>query len=45
MEQKADPARAADDLSTETPLESDQRFFVLKPYVFAAHKVCEFSCY
>ena len=29
----------ADDLSTETPLESDQRFFVLKPYVFAAHKV------
>ncbi|BGP53908.1 hypothetical protein JCM8202_006101 [Rhodotorula sphaerocarpa] len=27
-----------DDLSTETPLESDQRFFVLKPYVFAAHK-------
>lgn len=29
----------ADDLSTETPQESDERFFVLKPYVFAAHKV------
>ncbi|KAK4058662.1 hypothetical protein OIO90_000106 [Microbotryomycetes sp. JL221] len=27
-----------DDLSTETPVESDQRFFVLKPYVFGAHK-------
>ncbi|GAA5978046.1 hypothetical protein JCM10908_004209 [Rhodotorula pacifica] len=27
-----------DDLSSETPIESDQRFFVLKPYVFAAHK-------
>ncbi|BGP30196.1 hypothetical protein JCM10296v2_001948 [Rhodotorula toruloides] len=27
-----------DDLSTETPQESDERFFVLKPYVFAAHK-------
>ncbi|GAA5890371.1 hypothetical protein JCM6882_008811 [Rhodosporidiobolus microsporus] len=27
-----------DDLSTETQQESDQRFFVLKPYVFAAHK-------
>ncbi|KAI5476237.1 hypothetical protein MNV49_007937 [Pseudohyphozyma bogoriensis] len=27
-----------DDLSTETPRESDERFFVLKPYVFGAHK-------
>ncbi|BGP14001.1 hypothetical protein JCM10213v2_001939 [Rhodosporidiobolus nylandii] len=27
-----------DDLSTETQQESDERFFVLKPYVFAAHK-------
>ncbi|GAA5845294.1 hypothetical protein JCM11251_006391 [Rhodosporidiobolus azoricus] len=27
-----------DDLSMETQQESDQRFFVLKPYVFAAHK-------
>ncbi|KAK4053082.1 hypothetical protein OIV83_001817 [Microbotryomycetes sp. JL201] len=27
-----------DDLSTETPDESDKRFFVLKPYVFGAHK-------
>ncbi|GAA6026906.1 hypothetical protein JCM8097_005951 [Rhodosporidiobolus ruineniae] len=26
------------DLSTETEQESEQRFFVLKPYVFAAHK-------
>ncbi|TNY18841.1 hypothetical protein DMC30DRAFT_402050 [Rhodotorula diobovata] len=29
---------AGDDLSLETPQESEQRFFVLKPYVFAAHK-------
>jgi hypothetical protein len=28
-----------DDLATETPVESDERFFVLKPYVFGAHKV------
>ncbi|KAM0792476.1 hypothetical protein ACM66B_005150 [Microbotryomycetes sp. NB124-2] len=28
----------SDDLSTETPDESDKRFFVLKPYVFGAHK-------
>lgn len=28
-----------DDLSAETPIESDERFFVLKPYVFGAHKV------
>ncbi|GAA5970151.1 hypothetical protein JCM11641_000289 [Rhodosporidiobolus odoratus] len=27
-----------DDLSTETQKESDERFFVLKPYVFAAHR-------
>ncbi|GAA5866018.1 hypothetical protein JCM8547_002916 [Rhodosporidiobolus lusitaniae] len=27
-----------DDLSSETQQESDERFFVLKPYVFAAHK-------
>ncbi|SCV69543.1 BQ2448_2563 [Microbotryum intermedium] len=27
-----------DDLSAETPTESEQRFFVLKPYVFGAHK-------
>ncbi|GJN88462.1 hypothetical protein Rhopal_001428-T1 [Rhodotorula paludigena] len=27
-----------DDLSKETQQESDERFFVLKPYVFAAHK-------
>ncbi|SGY77423.1 BQ5605_C005g03633 [Microbotryum silenes-dioicae] len=27
-----------DDLSAETPAESEQRFFVLKPYVFGAHK-------
>ncbi|GAA5825437.1 hypothetical protein JCM3770_000807, partial [Rhodotorula araucariae] len=29
---------AGDDLSLETAQESEQRFFVLKPYVFAAHK-------
>lgn len=28
-----------DDLTAETALESDERFFVLKPYVFGAHKV------
>ncbi|GAA6061770.1 hypothetical protein JCM10212_001376, partial [Sporobolomyces blumeae] len=27
-----------DDLATETASESEQKFFVLKPYVFAAHK-------
>lgn len=28
-----------DDISTESSSESDERFFVLKPYVFGAHKV------
>ena len=28
----------AEDLSLESPEESDERFFVLKPYVFGAHK-------
>ncbi|GAA5898006.1 hypothetical protein JCM5296_001451 [Sporobolomyces johnsonii] len=31
-----------DDLSTETAQESDERFFVLKPYVFAAHRFDSF---
>jgi hypothetical protein len=29
---------AGDDLLSETPRESEEKFFVLKPYVFAAHK-------
>lgn len=36
---KADCQLPPDDLTIETQQESVERFFVLKPYVFAAHKV------